>query len=157
MLSGDVAIFRDTGLLEAHIIAHEFSHRKGYWKELYAQVLGYLALVTSGEPVLRQSARLERLHRNLRVLAGDDRGAFDRLVTRAPLRPELRALLMKLRAPLTRVERQVEGRDAPALPPAHARDRADRDLRLRPRLHELPLHLRDQHHRQADPAGGGAS
>ena len=27
------------------------------------------ALVTSGEPVLRQSALLERLHRNLRVLA----------------------------------------------------------------------------------------
>lgn len=108
MLSGDVAIFRDTGLLEAHIIAHEFSHRKGYWKELHAQVLGYLALVTSGEPVLRQSALLERLHRNLRVLAGVDRGAFDRLVTRAPLRPELRALLMKLRAPLNRVERQVE-------------------------------------------------
>jgi len=108
VLSGDVAIFRDTGLLEAHIIAHEFSHRKGYWKELYAQVLGYLALVTSGEPALRQSARLERLHRDLRVLAGDDPGAFDRLVTRAPLRPELRALLMKLRAPLIGVERRVE-------------------------------------------------
>jgi hypothetical protein len=59
--------------------------------------------------VLRQSALLERLHRNLRVLAGDDRGAFDRLVTRAPLRPELQALLMKLRAPLTGVERQIEG------------------------------------------------
>ncbi|HEX9479772.1 MAG TPA: DUF3810 family protein, partial [Methylomirabilota bacterium] len=109
VLSGDVAIFRDTGLLEAHIIAHEFSHRKGYWKELYAQVLGYLALATSGEPVLHQSALLERLHRNLRVLAGDDPGAFDRLVTRAPLRPELRALLIKLRAPLTGVERQIEG------------------------------------------------
>jgi hypothetical protein len=109
MLSGDVAIFRDTGLLEAHIIAHEFSHRKGYWKELYAQVLGYLALVSSGEPILRQSALLERLHRNLRVLADDDRDAFDRLVTRAPLRPELQALLVKLRPPLTGFERQIEG------------------------------------------------
>ena len=109
MLSGDVAIFRDTGLLEAHIIAHEFSHRKGYWKELYAQVLGYLALVSSGEPILRQSALLERLHRNLRVLADDDRDAFDRLVTRAPLRPELHALLVKLRPPLTGLERQIEG------------------------------------------------
>lgn len=108
MLSGDVAIFRDTGLLEPHIIAHEFSHRKGYWKELHAQALGYLALVTSGEPVLRQSALLERLHRNLRVLAGDDHDAFDRLVTRAPLRRELRALLVKLRPPLTGVERQLE-------------------------------------------------
>jgi hypothetical protein len=108
MLSGDVAIFRDTGLLEPHIIAHEFSHRKGYWKELHAQALGYLALVTSGEPVLRQSALLERLHRNLRVLAGGDHDAFDRLVTRAPLRRELRALLVKLRPPLTGVERQLE-------------------------------------------------
>jgi hypothetical protein len=109
MLSGDVAIFRDTGLLEAHIIAHEFSHRKGYWKELYAQALGYLALVSSGEPILRQSARLERLHRNLRVLSGDDHGAFDRLVTRAPLRPELQTLLVRLRPPLTGIERQLEG------------------------------------------------
>jgi len=108
MLSGDVAIFRDTGLLEPHIIAHEFSHRKGYWKELYAQALGYLALASSGEPVLRQAALLERLYRNLRVLSGDDSDAFDRLVTRAALHPELRTLLVKLRPPLTGVERQVD-------------------------------------------------
>jgi len=57
ILSGDVAIFKDTGLFEPHVIAHEFSHRKGYWKELHAQVLAYLALSTSGDPVLRQAAR----------------------------------------------------------------------------------------------------
>ena len=39
VLSGDVAIFRDIGLLEPHVIAHEFCHRKGYWNELDAQVL----------------------------------------------------------------------------------------------------------------------
>jgi hypothetical protein len=69
ILSGDVAIFKDTGLFEPHVIAHEFSHRKGYWKELYAQVLAYLALATSGDPVLRQAARCERVYRSLRVLA----------------------------------------------------------------------------------------
>ena len=109
MLSGDVAIFRDTGLLEPHIIAHEFSHRKGYWKELDAQVLAYLALVSSGEPVLRQSARFERLHRNLRVLAGNNPAAFDWLVMRAGLRPELRQALVALRPPLAGVARQLDG------------------------------------------------
>ena len=48
IISGDVAIFRDTGIFEPHVIAHEFCHRKGYWKELHAQVLAYFALVTSG-------------------------------------------------------------------------------------------------------------
>ena len=55
---------------------HEFSHRKGYWKELHAQALAYLALVTSVEPVLVQSARFERLYRHLRVLAGRDRARY---------------------------------------------------------------------------------
>src|SRR6266511_3117535 len=71
VLSGDVAIFKDTGPFEPHIIAHEFSHRKGYWKELHAQALAYLALIASGDPVLMQSALFERLHRNLRVLSRD--------------------------------------------------------------------------------------
>jgi len=109
MLSGDVAIFRDTGLLEPHVIAHEFGHRKGYWKELHAQVLAYLALVSSGVPVLRQSALLERLHRNLRVLSGDDHEAYDRLVARAGLRRELRELLGALRPPRRRLERHIQG------------------------------------------------
>ncbi len=33
VVSGDVALFRDTGIFEPHIICHEFVHRKGYWKE----------------------------------------------------------------------------------------------------------------------------
>jgi hypothetical protein len=109
ILSGDVAIFRDTGFLEPHVIAHEFAHRKGYWKELHAQVLAYLALASAEEPLLHQAALLERLHRNLRVLAGEDVGAFDRLVTAVPLRPELRATLLGLHPPLPRVQRRVEG------------------------------------------------
>jgi hypothetical protein len=109
ILSGDVAIFRDTAFLEPHIIVHEFAHRKGYWKELHAQVLGYLALASAEDPLLRQAARLERLHRNLRVLAGDDVGAFDRLVTAVPLRAELRATLLGLHPPLRRVQQRVEG------------------------------------------------
>jgi hypothetical protein len=107
-LSGDIAIFKDTGPLEPHVLAHEFSHRKGYWKELHAQVLAYLALVASGEPVLRQAARLERFYRHLRVLAGKQKGAFDRLATAAALRPELGKALGQLRPPATAVGRRLE-------------------------------------------------
>ena len=108
MLSGDIAIFKDTGPLEPHVLAHEFSHRKGYWKELHAQALAYLSLVASGEPVLRQAARLERLYRQLRVLAGEQRGTFDRLAIGATLRPELRKTLGDLRPPANAVGRQLE-------------------------------------------------
>src|SRR5690349_7715309 len=45
-LSGDVAVFRDLEVFEPHVIAHEFSHRKGYWRELEAQALAYLALTS---------------------------------------------------------------------------------------------------------------
>ena len=108
-LSGDVAIFKDTGPFEPHVLAHEFSHRKGYWKELHAQALAYLALVASGEPVLRQAARLERFYRHLVVLAGKQRGTFDRLAAAAALRPELGKVLGELRPPATAVGRQLEG------------------------------------------------
>jgi hypothetical protein len=97
MISGDVAIFQDTGVFEPHIIAHEFSHRKGYWKELHAQALSYMALRTSGDPVLVQSARAERLNRQLSVLSGGDPDLFDRLLRDANLRPELRSSFEALR------------------------------------------------------------
>ncbi|HSG49586.1 MAG TPA: DUF3810 family protein, partial [Longimicrobiales bacterium] len=90
ILSGDVAIFRDAGIFEPHIITHEFVHRKGYLKELHAQALAYLALRNSGHPLLVQSARAERLHRQLRVLAGEDGVAYDEELGRAGLREELR-------------------------------------------------------------------
>src|SRR5262245_18073470 len=99
ILSGDIAIFRDTGLFEAHVIAHEFCHRKGYWKELHAQALAYLARMASGDPVLWQSARVERSYRDLRVLAGDSDARFDRLVGRAKLRSEVREALREPRMP----------------------------------------------------------
>ena len=89
VISGDVAIFRDTGVFEPHIIAHEFCHRKGYFKELHAQALAYMALRSSGDPVLVQAARAERLHRQLRVLGGEDPVRFGELVDEAGLRPEL--------------------------------------------------------------------
>jgi hypothetical protein len=94
ILSGDVAIFKDSGLFEPHIIAHEFSHRKGYWKELHAQVLAYLALSTSGDPVLRQGARCERVYRTLRVLANQDVSAFRKLVEGSGPRSELRRTML---------------------------------------------------------------
>jgi hypothetical protein len=108
ILTGDVAIFKDTGILEPHIIAHEFCHRRGYWKELDAQVLAYLALVASGEPPLVQSALFERLHRNLRVLAEGDADVFTRLVSAAGLRSELRETLLALRPPTNPVSRRVD-------------------------------------------------
>jgi len=108
LLSGDVAIFKDMGLLEPHIIAHEFSHRRGYWKELPAQVLAYLSLVASGESVLRQSALFERLYRNLRVLAGQDAATFPRLVQDLALRPELGKTLIELHPASGAVGRRLE-------------------------------------------------
>lgn len=95
--TGDVAIFRDAGIFAPHIIAHEFVHRKGYWKELHAQALAYLALQASPDPVLRVAARAERLHRQLRVLTGDDAAAFDEAVARAELRDGLREAFLALR------------------------------------------------------------
>jgi hypothetical protein len=97
MLSGDVALFRDTGIFEPHIIGHEFVHRKGYWKELHAQALSYLALVSSGEPVLVQAALAERLHRQLKVLSGEDRAAYHDLVDGLGVRSELADELHALR------------------------------------------------------------
>ena len=95
-LSGDVALFRDVGIFEPHVIAHEFCHRKGYWKELEAQALAYLSLTASDNPVLVQSARCERLHRNLRVLSREQRVPFKALADRSGLRAELRSQLVAL-------------------------------------------------------------
>jgi hypothetical protein len=96
IISGDVAIFRHSGVLHPHILCHEFVHRVGYWKELHAQALSYFALVTSGEPIMVQSALAERLHRHLKVLApGTHRGYYslvDGLGLREELAKEMRAL-----------------------------------------------------------------
>lgn len=123
VLSGDVAILRDAGAFEPHVIAHELCHRKGYWKELEAQALAYLALASSGDRVLVQSALLERLYRNLVVLAcSDPEGArrdawrvpddagrrFEALVAGSGLRSELRAELLALRPTPTPLEQRME-------------------------------------------------
>ncbi len=97
VLSGDIAIFRDTGIFEAHVICHEFVHRKGYLKEMHAQALAYLALRNSGVDYLVQSARAERLQRQIRVLSGDDPAAFREMVAHARLREELEEDFMALR------------------------------------------------------------
>jgi hypothetical protein len=99
VLSGDVAIFRDTGIFEPHIITHEFVHRKGYLKEIHAQVLAYMALRNSGDPMLVQSARAERLHRQLRVLHPEDPEGFEAALTEAGLREELMETFLRLRPP----------------------------------------------------------
>ena len=97
VVSGDVSIFRDTGAFEPHVICHEFVHRKGYWKELHAQVLSYLALVTSEDAPLVQAALAERLHRQLKVLAGENAEAYHDLVEGLEARKELTEELHALR------------------------------------------------------------
>lgn len=99
ILSGEVAILRDTGIFEPHVVVHELAHRKGYWKELHAQVLAYLALAGSDDPVLVQSALAERLSRQLAVLAGDDDEALGQRVRDAGLIPEIERQLLRLRQP----------------------------------------------------------
>ena len=97
IISGDVALFKDTGMFEAHVICHEFVHRKGYWKELHAQALSYLALMSSGDPLMVQSALAERLHRQLKSIAGEDHQEYHDLVDDLALRSELASELHSLR------------------------------------------------------------
>jgi len=97
VISGDVALFKDTGIFEPHVICHEFVHRKGYLKELHAQALSYLALMSSGDPVMVQSALAERLHRQIKVIAGEDHQAYHDLVDGIELRKELAEELHMLR------------------------------------------------------------
>jgi hypothetical protein len=107
ILSGDVTIFRDSGIFEPHIIAHEFCHRKGYYKELQAQAIAYLALSSSDDPVLVQAARSERLHRDLRVLADGDLDRYHELVDESRLREELAKDFHAIRPEPSAYERAV--------------------------------------------------
>lgn len=97
VISGDVALFRDAGIFEPHIICHEFVHRKGYWKELHAQALSYLALMSSGDPVMVQAAIAERLHRQLKAIAGEDHQVYHDLVDGLEVREEVAEELHALR------------------------------------------------------------
>ncbi len=99
VVSGDVAILQDVGLFEPHVITHEFCHRKGYLKELEAQALAYMALASSGEPVLEQSANCERLHRSLKVLADHDPDRYEDILDELKLRDELASELRSLAPP----------------------------------------------------------
>ena len=99
ILSGDIAVFRSTGVFEPHIIAHEFCHRKGYLKELEAQALAYLALSRSRDPQLRQAALAERVYRNLRVLDGDDPERYGELLDETPLAGAVLEDFRRLRPP----------------------------------------------------------
>ncbi|MGH7505510.1 MAG: DUF3810 family protein, partial [Longimicrobiales bacterium] len=108
ILSGDVAILKDTGVFEPHVITHEFAHRKGYWKELDAQALSYLALTASGEPMLVQSALSERLLRQLVVLTDADGDRFHDAVESVQLRPELHHQFHGMRPALGNFERSLE-------------------------------------------------
>ncbi len=99
ILSGDVAVFRSTGVFEPHVLAHEFSHRKGYLKELEAQALAYLALSRSRDAQLRQSALAERVYRNLRVLDGDDPERYGELLDETHLSGDVLEDFRRLRPP----------------------------------------------------------
>ena len=115
IVGGDIALFRDTGILEPHVIAHEFCHRIGYHKELHAQVLGYLALRTADDPILVQAARAERLLRHAAVLSGGKPGQIVPLLEAfglsetviSALRQTRPAPSAKASAPLTRAMRTM--------------------------------------------------
>ena len=107
VISGDVALFRDTGIFEPHVICHEFVHRQGYWKELHAQVLSYLALVSSDDAVLVQAALAERLHRQLKVLAHDEHDAYHDLVEGLHAPEGVTGALHELRPPPSTYESTV--------------------------------------------------
>lgn len=108
VLSGDVAIFRDAGIFEPHIIAHEFVHRKGYLKELHAQAIAYLSMRNSGDPLLIQSARAERLHRQLKVLSDHQHDRYRAALDGIGLREELHGAFEAL-SPDPGVYRSVVG------------------------------------------------
>ncbi len=97
-LTGDVAIFRSIGVFEPHVIAHEFCHRKGYLKEVEAQALAYLALIGSDDPVLTQSARCERLDRQLWILADREPDRYNELLHESGLAAKMR-VAFELRHP----------------------------------------------------------
>ena len=99
ILSGDVAVFRDTGVFEPHVLAHEFCHRKGYLKELEAQGLAYLALSGSRDSRLRRAALAERIYRNLRVLDGNDPARYGELLDETPLEGSVLEDFRRLRPP----------------------------------------------------------
>ncbi len=111
VISGDVAIFRDTGIFEPHVIAHEFCHRKGYWKELHAQALAYLALVDLRRAVLVQSAR-RAAPPPPACARGEEARGVQRLAEAAALRPELRQVLARARAAHDRVGRRSRAEGA---------------------------------------------
>ncbi len=106
-VSGDVAILRDTGPFEPHVLAHEFAHRKGYLKELHAQLLAYVAMTASGDAELVQSSLCDRLLRQLSTLAGDDAHALHARIRDSGLRPELLRWFLRLRPEPGAVEHAV--------------------------------------------------
>lgn len=89
LLSGDVGIFRSVGIFEPHVLAHEFAHRKGYLRELEAQALAWLSNAGSGDPLLEQASRAERLFCHLWVLSGRDVDAYRHDLRESGLRDEL--------------------------------------------------------------------
>ena len=108
ILSGDIAILKDTGIFEPHVITHEFVHRKGYWKEQDAQALSYLALTSSGEPELLQSALSERLLRQFVILSDAEGERYHAEVEKTSLRPELRKQYHAMRPALGSIEGSIE-------------------------------------------------
>jgi len=88
-ISGEIALFEEMGVFRPHVIAHEFAHRKGYLKELEAQVLSYLALSESNSSYLRQSVNCERLSSQFSVIAEDIGRTRTEVVEESGLRPEL--------------------------------------------------------------------
>ncbi len=70
MIGRDIFIFEKPSLFTPYYVAHEFAHRIGYGKELYAQLIAYYALTSSPEQELKQASYAEQTARQMMVLKG---------------------------------------------------------------------------------------
>jgi hypothetical protein len=88
IIDRDITLFKVNKHFSPFVSAHEFCHRIGYFRELDANVIAYQALIESGNPVLRQSARLMRLDYTLDLLMKDSEDTKSDIARKYGLREE---------------------------------------------------------------------
>ncbi|MCM2325162.1 MAG: DUF3810 family protein [Candidatus Woesearchaeota archaeon] len=89
IIDRDITLFKVNKHFSPFVSAHEFCHRIGYFRELDANAIAYQALIESGNPVLRQSARLMRLDYTLDLLLHDSKDSKIDTARRFGLKKEL--------------------------------------------------------------------
>jgi hypothetical protein len=95
-ITGEVTCRNGLGVLEPAAMGHELVHRKGYLKELEANIISYFYLVSSGDPSLVQSGESVRLLTNLCLSEGKYRDKLEK----SGLRGELKREFLRIAPPL---------------------------------------------------------